>query len=62
VPPILASIVMLGSLIARARGERGQTMAEYGILLAVIALIVLVVAITLGGQIASVFGSAGSSV
>jgi Flp pilus assembly pilin Flp len=36
-------------------------MAEYGILIAVIALVVVVVAVTLGGQIASVFGGAGSS-
>jgi Flp pilus assembly pilin Flp len=50
------------SLVARARGERGQTMAEYGILIAVIALVVVVVAITLGGNIASLFGSAGSQV
>jgi Flp pilus assembly pilin Flp len=37
-------------------------MAEYGILIAVIALVVVVVAVTLGGTIASVFGSAGSQV
>jgi Flp pilus assembly pilin Flp len=37
-------------------------MAEYGILLAVIALVVVVVAVTLGGAIASVFGSTSSRV
>jgi Flp pilus assembly pilin Flp len=52
----------VASLIARTRSERGQTMAEYGILLAVIALVVVVVAVTLGGTIASVFGSTGSRV
>ena len=33
--------------------EDGQTMAEYGMLLLVIALVVLVVAITLGNSISS---------
>jgi Flp pilus assembly pilin Flp len=44
--------VVLSSLVSRARGEQGQTMAEYGILVAVIAIVVVVVAITLGGAIA----------
>ena len=42
------------------RREEGQTMAEYGILIAVIALVVVVVAITLGGAISSLFGSTSS--
>jgi Flp pilus assembly pilin Flp len=36
-------------------------MAEYGLLIAVIALVVVAVAVTLGGQIASVFGASGSA-
>jgi pilus assembly protein Flp/PilA len=35
--------------------ERGQTMAEYGILIAVIAVIVVVAAATLGGSISELF-------
>jgi Flp pilus assembly pilin Flp len=54
--------LLLGSLIARVRSERGQTMAEYGILIAVIALVVVVVAVTLGGAISSLFGTTASSV
>jgi Flp pilus assembly pilin Flp len=42
--------------------ERGQTMAEYGILIAVIALIVVVAAVTLGSSISSAFHNAASRV
>jgi Flp pilus assembly pilin Flp len=44
----------------RMRHEEGQTMAEYGILIAVIALVVVLVAITLGSSISSLFGSTAS--
>jgi Flp pilus assembly pilin Flp len=37
-------------------------MAEYGILIAVIALVVVVVAVTLGGAISSLFGSTATKV
>jgi Flp pilus assembly pilin Flp len=40
--------------------ERGQTMAEYGLLLAVIALVVVVVAVTLGSSISHVFAGTAS--
>jgi Flp pilus assembly pilin Flp len=52
---------MMRWIISRARSETGQTMAEYGILIAVIALVVVVVAITLGGAISSLFGSTASN-
>lgn len=42
---------------ARFRREEGQTMAEYGILIAVIAIIVVVAAALLGGSISSLFNS-----
>jgi Flp pilus assembly pilin Flp len=48
------------NVIAQLESERGQTMAEYGILIAVIALVVVVVAVTLGSSIAHLFGSAAS--
>lgn len=51
---------LVGMLTARMRSERGQTMAEYGILIAVIAVIVVVAATALGGSITGVFNSAGS--
>jgi Flp pilus assembly pilin Flp len=55
-------LVVLSQLTSRTRSERGQTMAEYGILIAVIALVVVVVAVTLGGAISSLFGSTASKV
>jgi Flp pilus assembly pilin Flp len=52
----------VGTLMLRVRNEEGQTMAEYGILLAVIALVVIVVAITLGSSISALFGSTASHI
>lgn len=57
---LLAEFV--GRLIWVARRSEGQTMAEYGILIAVIALIVVVAAIVLGGSISGLFGSAAAQV
>jgi Flp pilus assembly pilin Flp len=54
---IFAHITMLALNLRR---EEGQTMAEYGILLGVIALVVVVVAITLGSKISALFTSAGN--
>ena len=42
-------------------GEAGQTLAEYGILVAVIAIVVVVAAVTLGGGISTMFGSNASN-
>jgi Flp pilus assembly pilin Flp len=53
VPRLISS-----SLSRRVRLEDGQTMAEYAILLGVIALVVVIVAITLGSSISAVFTSA----
>ena len=45
----------------RLVADRGQTMAEYGILIAVIAVIVVVAAMTLmSGGISGVFGKAST--
>jgi pilus assembly protein Flp/PilA len=53
--------VILFSL-ARLQSDRGQTMAEYGILIAVIALIVVVAAVTLGASISHLFSSTAGKV
>lgn len=47
----------VSTLVVRMRHEEGQTMAEYGILIAVIALIVIVAAVVLGSSISALFGS-----
>jgi pilus assembly protein Flp/PilA len=54
-------LALLRDLHERLQYEAGQTMAEYGILIAVIALIVVLAATLLGGQISSLFGSTGSN-
>lgn len=53
---------IIGLMLTRFRREDGQTMAEYGILIAVIALIVVVAALALGGSISSLFGTTASKV
>jgi len=55
-------INLASMLQVRMRNEEGQTMAEYGILIAVIALVVIAAAVLLGGSISSLFGSAASKV
>jgi len=55
-------IDFVSMLAVRMRHEEGQTMAEYGILIAVIALVVIAAAVLLGGSISTLFGSAASKV
>jgi pilus assembly protein Flp/PilA len=50
---------LVGALAARVNNERGQTMAEYGILIAVIAVIVVLAATLLGSNVSSLFSSTG---
>jgi Flp pilus assembly pilin Flp len=60
---MLSSLILaIGSMIDRGRAEGGQTMAEYGILIAVIAIVVVVVAVTLGSSISAMFGDTASKV
>ena len=42
------------------RGEDGQTMTEYGVLLALIAVVVIAALLVLGPQIENVFSYVGS--
>ena len=59
---MLALSTFVSSLFARMRAEEGQAMAEYGILLAVIAVVVVAAAIFLGTQISSVFNYVGQHI
>jgi pilus assembly protein Flp/PilA len=52
---------LASKLATQVRGEAGQSMAEYGILLAVIAVVVVAVAVLLGGSISSLFSSLAGS-
>jgi pilus assembly protein Flp/PilA len=64
VNPALFNVLfnVLSVMLMRFRSEKGQTMAEYGILIAVIALVVVGAAMILGGGIQSAFSNASKSV
>lgn len=49
-------------LAARMRSQDGQTMAEYGILIAVIAIVVVAAAVVLGSSISALFGATATKV
>lgn len=55
----LAAFARVGRLLLKriASDERGQTLAEYGILVTVIAIVVVAVAVLIGHDIASDFNS-----
>ena len=55
----LLQVSALGGRI-HLRREEGQTMTEYGVLLALIALVVLVAIIALGPKIVNLFSYVGS--
>jgi len=59
---MLALNTLFSAMWARLRAESGQTMAEYGLLLAVIAVVVVVAAIFLGTQISSIFSQVGAKI
>ncbi len=66
-PPRLSAVIAARTpsirfLLLRLADHGGQTMAEYGILITVIAIIVVVAAITLGGSISHLFASSASHV
>ncbi len=54
---ILELIDHIGALVLRIRHQEGQTMAEYAILIAVIALVVIVAAVLLGANTSSILKS-----
>ena len=51
------SVSWMRTLILRLAAQGGQTLAEYGILVAVIAIIVVVAAVVLGGSGSALFSS-----
>jgi Flp pilus assembly pilin Flp len=53
---------LAGALTTRVYREEGQTLAEYGMLIAVIAIVVVAVAVVLGSSISALFRSAASKV
>jgi pilus assembly protein Flp/PilA len=54
---------MLNKVAAfKARDEEGQGLAEYGLILALIAVVCIGALVTLGGNINSVLGTLGSNI
>jgi pilus assembly protein Flp/PilA len=53
---------MIQSFVTRVGLDRGQTMAEYGILIAVIAIIVVVAAVVLGTNLSNLFHDTATKV
>jgi pilus assembly protein Flp/PilA len=57
--PLLTRLV---SLVVRSRAEAGQGLAEYGLILTLIAIVSIVALIFLGGQISGQLNVIGSTV
>ncbi|MBT2552940.1 Flp family type IVb pilin [Arthrobacter sp. ISL-5] len=56
-------LAFLSNTAARARrGEKGATAVEYGIMVALIAVVIIVAVTTLGGNLTSTFDSVACSV
>jgi pilus assembly protein Flp/PilA len=51
-----------GSLLERARTERGASMVEYALLVGLIAVVAVVAVVALGGGISNLFSSANTCV
>ena len=50
------------ALVAQSRREEGQGLAEYALILALIAIITIVALIFLGGQVSQILSTVGNSV
>jgi Flp pilus assembly pilin Flp len=53
---------MLTKTVNRLRGEEGQDLAEYALLLGLIAFVVMVAVVALGRNLTIVFNAAGEAV
>ena len=47
--------------LARLQAEEGQTMVEYGLILALVSVVAITILITLGGQVTATFSSASTA-
>ena len=47
--------------IARLQAEEGQTMVEYGLILALVSVVAITILITLGGKVVTTFTSASTA-
>ena len=49
-------------LMAQAKNDRGATAVEYGLIVALIAIVIIAALLFLGPQLSNIFGEAGSEV
>ena len=48
-------------MVARLQAEEGQTMVEYGLILALVSVVAITILITLGGKVVTTFTSASGA-
>ena len=58
----ISPVSMFTALIASFRREEGQGLAEYALILALIAIVAIVALLFLGGQVSGILNTVGSSV
>ena len=59
---VLAIQTGWSELTDRSRKDRGATAVEYGLMVALIAIVIIAAVVILGTNLSSLFGSAGSSI
>jgi len=50
-----------GKSVGQRRFQRGQTLVEYALILAIISVVAIGVLITMGGQVKTIYSNIGSS-
>jgi pilus assembly protein Flp/PilA len=55
-------LATVNSIVARTRGDRGQGLAEYALILALVAIVVIVALQFLGNQINTIMSTVGNSI
>lgn len=55
-------MALITSLLASLRDEEGQGLAEYALILALIAIVAIVALLFLGGQVSGILNTVGGSV
>ena len=48
--------------LMQAKNDRGATAVEYGLIVALIAIVIILALVFLGGQLSNIFNQAGSAV
>ncbi len=59
---MLARLVKFQVKVAALRSDRGATAVEYGLMVALIAVVIIAVVTVLGGKLSTIFGTAVTAV